>query len=112
MRVFMRKDGGTLRVQPLIAVSVVEMPMGVDQVFDRIAAEAVDNAQNAWAGHSDSCIDEQLAVGTWKNSDIATRAFNDGDITPEFVDLEGRFRRVITNRVHDISGLGVGFCWR
>ena len=49
----MRKDGRALLVKPLVAVRMVEMPMGVYQVFDRIAAEVVDG------------IDKQFAVGAW-----------------------------------------------
>ena len=58
MRVFMRKDGSTLRVQPLISVRVVEMPVGVDQVFDRLTAKAANRFQNLRASRSDTRVDE------------------------------------------------------
>jgi len=59
-----------LAVQPLIAVGVVEVPMGVDQVVDRIEAEAVLCFQDARTRRSDT-IDEHLAVGAGQDGDVA-----------------------------------------
>jgi hypothetical protein len=39
----------SFRVQPLIAVRVIEVPMGIDQVCDGISAEAVGGFQDAEA---------------------------------------------------------------
>ena len=43
--VFMGNDGGAFRIQPVIAVRMVEVPVGIDQVFDRIAAQAIGSLQ-------------------------------------------------------------------
>jgi hypothetical protein len=48
--VLMGDDGRPFRIQPLVAVRVIEVPMRVDQVLDRIAAEAIGGFQNARAG--------------------------------------------------------------
>lgn len=37
----MGEDGSTFRLQPLITVSMVEMPVGVEQSCDRILAQQV-----------------------------------------------------------------------
>ena len=36
-RIFVRGDFSAHRMQPFVAVSVIEVPMGIDQVLDRIA---------------------------------------------------------------------------
>ena len=84
------------------------MPVGVDQMSDRIAAEAVGGLQDSLAGRGDSGIDEHLAIGTGQDSDIAARAFKDADVAAQSMDLDGRLGRVITDQIHDIACLGVG----
>ena len=42
-RVFLRNDLGTGRVQPLIAVGMIEMPVRVDEMRHRIGTKAVDD---------------------------------------------------------------------
>jgi hypothetical protein len=70
--VLMRDDGRALRIQPLIAVGVIEVPMRVDQVLDRIAAEAIGGFQNARARCSEvpaSASRRPLSsVTTWQNA--------------------------------------------
>ena len=83
----MRKDGGALLVQPLVAVRVVEVPVGVYQVFDRIAAEVVDGFEDARPCRGDAGIDKQFAVGACQNGDVATRALDDRDIATQLVEL-------------------------
>jgi hypothetical protein len=87
----MRKDGGALLVQPLVAVRVVEVPVGVDQVLDRIAAEVVDGFEDAGARRGDAGIDKQFAVGACRDGDVATRALDVRDIPAQLVELNGRF---------------------
>src|SRR5258708_26982901 len=67
------------RLQPLSAVRVIEMPVGVDQMSDRIAAEAVRCLQDSRAGCGESAIDEHLAVATGQDSDIAAGAVEETD---------------------------------
>ena len=62
MGVLMRDNGGSLGVHPCVAVSMVEVPVGVDQVLDRIAAEAVGRLEDSWARCRDPSIDENLAM--------------------------------------------------
>lgn len=108
MRVFMRKDGGTLLIEPLVAVRVVEVPVSVDQVFDRIAAQAVHGIKDTGARSGDAGIDKHFAVGACQDGDVATRSLDDRDIAAQLVELDGRFRRVIANQVHDFAWLGGG----
>ena len=109
VRIFMREDGGALLVQPLVAVRVVEVPMSVDQMFDRVLAKAVGSVQDARAGRGNAGIDEHLAVGAGQNGDIPARALDDRDIAAQLVELKGRCRRGVADRIHDVARLGVGF---
>ena len=91
VRVFMRNDGGALRIQPLVAVGVIEVPVGVDQVGDWIAAEAVDRFEDAAARCGDAGIDKHLAVGARQDGDVAARALDDRDIAAQLMELDGGF---------------------
>src|SRR5215468_1175788 len=57
--ILMGDDGCPFCIQPLIAICVIEVPMRVDQVLDRVAAEATiklsarpSSARSAWTGSS------------------------------------------------------------
>ena len=104
----MGDNGCPFRIKPLIAVRVIEVPVCVDQVLDRIAAKAVYGFENSRPGYSDRGIDEYLAVGTRDNRNITARALENADIAAQLVDLDGRLGGVVTDQIHDVAGLGVG----
>jgi hypothetical protein len=89
----MGDDGFPFRIQPVIAVGVIEMPVCINQVLDRIAAKAVGGFQNSRPGCGNPGIDKYLAVGTRDDSDIAARALENADIAAQLVDLDGRSGR-------------------
>ena len=66
----MRKDSSALLVKPLVAIRMVEMPVGVYQVFDRIAAEIVDRFEDAGARPGDAGIDKQFAIGPVRTATV------------------------------------------
>ena len=84
------------------------MPVGVDQMSDRIAAEAVGGLQDSGTGCGDSGIDEHLAIGTGQDSDIAARALENADVAAQPMDLDGRLGGVITDQIYDIACFRVG----
>ena len=104
--VFMGEDGRTLRVQPLIAVGMIEVPMRVDQMLDRIGAEAVCGFENPRAGRGDPGVDEHLAVAAGQDGDVAARALENADIAAQLVDLDRRLRRVVADQLHEVARLG------
>src|SRR5258708_39781450 len=106
--VLMGQNGYAFRIQPLIAVRVIEMPVGVDQMSDRVAAAAARGLWDSRAGRGDSGIDEHLAIGTGKDSDIAARALEDADVTAQPMDLDGRLGGIIADQIPDIACLGIG----
>src|ERR1700758_3234471 len=94
--ILMGQNGRPFRIQPCIAVRVIEMPMRVDQMCDRITAKAVDGLEDSRAGCGDSSIDKYLAVGASQNTYVAARALKDADVATQLVDLDGGLGGVIT----------------
>src|SRR6516225_8288301 len=103
--VFMGDNGCHFRILPLIAVRVIEVPVRVDHVLDRIATEATGLFQDARAGYGDPGIDEHLAVGACQDTKIPTRPPQDTDVTAEPVNFDGCFRGLVTDHVHDVARL-------
>ena len=95
--VFMGDNGCPFRIQPLIAVRVIEVPVRVDHMLDRIATEATGLFQDARAGYGDPGIDEHLAVGACQDTNIPTRTLQDTDVTAEPVNFDGCFRGLVTD---------------
>src|SRR6516225_2679267 len=103
--VFMGDNGCHFRILPLIAVRVIEVPVRVDHVLDRIATETTGLFQDARAGYGDPGIDEHLAVGACQDTNISTRTLQDTDVTAEPVNFDGRFRGLVTDHIHDVARL-------
>ena len=61
-RVFVRDNGRSSVVEPVVAIRVVEVPMCVDQVLDRIVADAGKGLCDSGPGHGDAGIDQQFAI--------------------------------------------------
>jgi hypothetical protein len=72
-RVLVRQDTGSGFMDPLVAAGVVEMPVGVDQLFDRICVDARKGFRDVRTGGNDFRINQQLSVRASENSDISTR---------------------------------------
>src|SRR3982074_3222150 len=81
-------------------------------MLDRIAAEGNGGFQDSRAGCGDACINEPLAVGPRHDGDIATGALEDSDLAAQFVNVDGRFRSIVTDQIHDVAGLGERLSWR
>src|SRR5258708_37598915 len=81
-------------------------------MLDRIAAEGIGGFEDSRAGCGDACINEHLAVGPRHDGDIATGALEDADLAAQFVNVDGRFRSIVTDQIHDVAGLGERLSWR
>src|SRR5262249_26544895 len=84
---------------------MIEVPVGVDEVFDRIAAKAVDGFQDAWAGGGNASIDEERAVFAGQDGDIPARSLDDGDLATQLVDRDRHSRCGIADRVDNVPCL-------
>src|SRR5262249_30873869 len=109
--VLMSHNGDALSIEPRIAVRMVEMPVGVDQISDRIAAQTGGRLQYPRARGGDAGVDEHLAVATGPNRNVAARALEDAHVATQVVDLDGRLGGLVTDKINDAAGLRVGL-WR
>ena len=81
--VLMGENRCTCRMQPFIAIGVVEVPVRVDKVRDRIGANARKSVGNLWACPGKTGVDEELAVATGEYSDVAPSTQQDAYIAPK-----------------------------
>lgn len=64
---------------PTLAACVIEMPMRVDEVFERIGADAGEGFLYRGLRRSEARVNEHLAITAGQNQDVASRAFEDTD---------------------------------
>ena len=61
-------------VHPFIAIRVIEMPMRVHKMFNRVATDPLQRLGNLWARAQISRVDNEFAIGAGQDRDVATRA--------------------------------------
>src|SRR5262249_11411326 len=108
LRIFMCNDRCSFTVQPCISIRVVEMPVRIDQMRDRVLAKAVGRFQDSPARCRDSSINENLAVHASQDGDIAPRALKYTNAATQPVDLDWRLGRLAADQVYNVSCLSVG----
>src|SRR5260370_28314898 len=89
-RVLVGKDAGSGLMDPLVAPGVVEVPVGVDQLLDRIGVDACDGLFDVWTGSDDFGIYEDLSIGAGENGDISTSAQEDTYISSKVLNRDFR----------------------
>lgn len=90
--VVVRQDHCAGGVQPSIPISVVGMPVGVDQVFDGIGAEGTQGFHDSRPGDRETRIDQKLTVAPGQYRNVASRALEDVDIAAEVLESDLRVR--------------------
>ena len=71
-RVLVRHDRRTGRMHPLVAVRVIEMPMRVHKMFNRVATDAIQRRGNFFARAQISRVDNEFSIGTRQDRNVAT----------------------------------------
>ena len=61
-RVLVGEDAGSGLMDPLVAAGVVEVPVGVDELFDGISVDACEGLFDVWTGGDDFGVYEELSV--------------------------------------------------
>lgn len=87
--VFVSEDGGTSGVEGGVVIGMVEMPVGVDGVFQGSIAEAVESFFELGPGWRNEIIDDEFAVWAGEDHDVSTRAGEQGEILGELLRLNG-----------------------
>ena len=83
--VFVGDDGGAGGVEPLVAVGVVEVPVGVDEVLDGVVGDGGEGLGDLGAGGGEAGVYEELAVGAGEDEDVAAGAHEDADVSAELL---------------------------
>ena len=100
-RIFLGDDRRAFVMQPVISIGVIEVPVCVDQVPDRIAADARQRIGDRSARHCNSGINQQLSIRTGEHGDIATGAHQHADVSAQLLDGDLIRRRGIFDVSHD-----------
>src|SRR5215467_11571692 len=72
LRVLVRHDGRTDRMQPFVTVRVIEMPMRVHKMFNRVATDSIQRLGNLWTRAQISRVDNEFSIGPGQDRNIAT----------------------------------------
>src|SRR4026208_1659181 len=59
------------RMKPFVTVGVIEVPMRVNQVLDRIAAERIERIGDSSSGAWDTGIDEKFSIAAGEHGNIS-----------------------------------------
>ena len=102
----MRGNFSADRVQPFVAVSVVEVPMRIDQMFDRIVAKTRQRFNYSRFCAWYTGIDKEFSIPTREHGDISAGTFKNADIAAQLRDRDLRVCRRITNRHNRTFGGG------
>src|SRR5664279_6458849 len=78
------------RMQPLVAVGMIEMPMGVDQMCDRIGTEIGESLRDLGTRDTDSSIHKHLAIGTCQHGNVSPGPFEHADVVSQLMRQDGR----------------------
>ena len=70
--IFVRGNDRARGMHPLVTVRVIEMPMGVNKVFNRIATDAIQGRGNSFARARRSRVDNEFAIGPRQDRNVAT----------------------------------------
>ena len=92
-------------MHPLIAVSVVKVPMCVDEVFDGIAIDGCKRFTDLWTRADVAGVNKKLAVGTGKNSNVPSCAHQDTYVPAEFLDPNAAGSRCSPGHPAQLSGV-------
>jgi hypothetical protein len=71
------------RMKPFVTVSVIEVPMRVNQVSNWIAAEGIERIGDPSSGGRDTGIDEKFSVAAGEHGNISARTFKNADIATQ-----------------------------
>ena len=109
--ILLRQDAGSGFVQPLVATGVVEVPVGVYQLFDGVLIDACEGFGNVRTRGDDFRVDEQLSVRAGKNGNISTRTQKNADIAAEALNRDFRCGGFLERRPNQAVRLGEQPSW-
>ena len=82
----MGEDCGALRMHPVVAVGVIEMPVGVYEVFDRVRTYFARASVIFGSGRRVTGIDDHFTVRPCQDGDVSARTDECADISAQWLD--------------------------
>jgi hypothetical protein len=110
--VILRDDPGAGRMQPRIAVGMIEMPMRVDEVGNGLVAERGERFGYPRPGNADAGVDHHLAVGAGQHRDVAAGSLQRADVVAQLVGRDRRGRSAVLDQGDEAARFGIGLAGR
>src|SRR5216684_1072898 len=88
--VFLGDDCSAKTVHPFIAVGMIPMPVGIDQILERGLTNAIERRLNPGPRHSDTSIDQQLPFRTCEHGDVPARTHQHADVAAQALNADLR----------------------
>src|SRR5437773_2928484 len=111
-RLLMREDCRALRMHPLIAVGVIEMPVRIDEMFDRARVHFSQSVGDPGAGGCVTGIDNHFAVSSGEGGDVSAGADKCTNITTQGLHGDVSGFRTFARRKDDVFTFGKEMSWR
>ena len=87
--VFVRKDRGSCGVKMRVVIGVVEVPVGVDDVFHRSVANAIESLFELRPGGRNESVHHEFAVGAVEDYHGSAGAVEHSDIVSKLLSFHG-----------------------
>ncbi len=111
-RVFVSENGRSISVHPRIAVSVIEVPMRVDEIFDRPRIHLSESVGNPGARGRVTGVDNHFAVCSNEDGDVSARADKSTHISAQGLHGDAGGFGTFARRKHDVFTFGEKTPWR
>jgi len=89
LSVFVGKDPGSCGVKMRVVIGMVEVPVGVDDVFHRSVAKAIESFFELWPGGQNETIHHEFAVGAVDDCHGSAGAVEHSDILSKLLRFHG-----------------------
>src|ERR1700761_3005159 len=89
LRVFVGKNRGSCSVKRRVVIGMVEVPMGVDDVFHRSIAKLIESLFEPGPGGRNESVHNEFAIGAVENHYASAGAGQHRDIVSERLRSEG-----------------------
>jgi hypothetical protein len=104
--ILMSDNDRSFAMQPLVSVSVIEMPVRIDQMPNRIGAESRQRFGDPWARDGNSGVDQNLSVASGEDGDVPARTLQHADVSAQPMNLDGRGSRCGSDALNNSTRLG------
>src|SRR6266852_8871696 len=89
LSVFVGKDRGSCGVKIRVVIGMVEVPVGVDDVFHRSIAKGIESFFESGPGGGNESVHDEFAVGAVEDYHGSAGAVEHSDIVSKFLRFHG-----------------------